>query len=154
MIQQQDIVTLRTFHATHFPGQPVPHLATSQNQAAGDTRLRNVDYLEDDDLGYYEDGVKRTLTDDQIKMFRHSEIQRLLNERRVAKEREEIRKNETDATTTAREPRKRRFYDQPADENTRVDTLIYDDQPDTRSIAHTSTTEKKFLWPVLGQKAT
>lgn len=45
-------------------------------------------YYEDDDdgLGYYEDGVKRTLTDEQIAMFRHSEIQRVLLERRRRQE--------------------------------------------------------------------
>lgn len=32
---------------------------------------------EDDGLGYYPDGVKRTLTDEQIAMFRHSELQTL-----------------------------------------------------------------------------
>lgn len=36
----------------------------------------------DDGLGYYGDGVKRTLTDEQIAMFRHSEIQSLLRDRR------------------------------------------------------------------------
>ena len=36
-----------------------------------------------DDLGYYEDGVKRTLTDEQIEIFRHSEIESL---RRAASE--------------------------------------------------------------------
>lgn len=41
-----------------------------------------VEYEEDDDgLGYYLDGVKRTLTDDQIAMFRHSEIQALIKEK-------------------------------------------------------------------------
>lgn len=40
------------------------------------------EYEEDDDgLGYYSDGVKRTLTDDQITMFRHSEIQAMIKER-------------------------------------------------------------------------
>jgi hypothetical protein len=34
---------------------------------------------EQDDLGYYPDGVKRTLTDAQISMFRFSEIQQLLS---------------------------------------------------------------------------
>ena len=42
--------------------------------------------MEDDDLGYYPDGVKRTLTDDQIAMFRHSEIYTILRERQVQKE--------------------------------------------------------------------
>ncbi|KAH8899363.1 hypothetical protein GQ53DRAFT_816516 [Thozetella sp. PMI_491] len=32
---------------------------------------------EDDGLGYYPDGVKRTLTDEQIAMFRHSELESL-----------------------------------------------------------------------------
>jgi hypothetical protein len=41
---------------------------------------------EEDDLGYYEDGTKRTLTDEQIAIFRHSEIQALLRDRRRAAE--------------------------------------------------------------------
>lgn len=32
---------------------------------------------EDDNLGYYPDGVKRTLTDEQIEIFRHSELEAL-----------------------------------------------------------------------------
>jgi len=41
-------------------------------------------YEDDDDkLGWYHDGVKRTLTDEQVAMFRHSEIQRLLQQRRL-----------------------------------------------------------------------
>ena len=36
-----------------------------------------------DDLGWYHDGVKRTLTDEQVAMFRHTEIQRLLQQRRL-----------------------------------------------------------------------
>lgn len=39
---------------------------------------------EDDGLGYYDDGVKRTLTDEQIAMFRHSEIESLLRAQRHA----------------------------------------------------------------------
>lgn len=44
---------------------------------------------EEDGLGYYPDGVKRTLTNEQIAIFRHSEIQALLRERRHAKEAQE-----------------------------------------------------------------
>jgi hypothetical protein len=51
---------------------------------------------EDDGLGYYEDGVKRTLTDEQIAIFRHSEIQTLLRNRRHA---EEAIEDEHDITT-------------------------------------------------------
>lgn len=38
----------------------------------------------EDDLGYYDDGVKRTLTDEQIDMFRQSEIRELRRERERA----------------------------------------------------------------------
>jgi len=48
----------------------------------------DYDYDDDDDgLGYYPDGVKRTLTDEQIAIFRHSELEKL----RRAKEAEEAR---------------------------------------------------------------
>lgn len=44
-------------------------------------------YLEDDDgLGYYPDGVKRTLTDEQIAMFRHSEIYSLFRKKQIQDE--------------------------------------------------------------------
>ncbi|KAI0443203.1 hypothetical protein F4803DRAFT_329391 [Xylaria telfairii] len=39
---------------------------------------------EDDGLGYYPDGVKRTLTDEQIAIFRHSEIEALRRAERKA----------------------------------------------------------------------
>ena len=52
--------------ATTFEAQPV----TEDHEAY------------EDGLGYYEDGVKRTLTDEQIAMFRHSEVQALLRDRR------------------------------------------------------------------------
>lgn len=41
---------------------------------------------EDDGLGYYPDGVKRTLTNEQVAMFRHSEIYAILRARQVARE--------------------------------------------------------------------
>lgn len=39
--------------------------------------------LDDDGLGWYDDGVKRTLTDEQIEMFRHTEIEQLMRKRRL-----------------------------------------------------------------------
>ena len=48
----------------------------------------------DDPLGYYSDGVKRTLTDDQIAMFRHSEIHSLLRQQAAAKIRDEEQKRD------------------------------------------------------------
>ena len=72
------IEDLNQFHQAHF-NSPTPSsslLAQPQEDK------------QDDDLGYYSDGIKRTLTDDQIAMFRHSEIQRLLQQRRAAREEE------------------------------------------------------------------
>lgn len=40
---------------------------------------------DDDGLGYYEDGVKRTLTDEQIEIFRHSELRELRRKQERAK---------------------------------------------------------------------
>ena len=45
-----------------------------------------LDEEEDDGLGYYDDGVKRTLTDEQIGMFRHSEIEQLVREGKLLRE--------------------------------------------------------------------
>lgn len=49
----------------------------AQNAQDDDAHLTYDDVEEEDDLGYYEDGVKRTLTDDQIAIFRHSELKSL-----------------------------------------------------------------------------
>jgi Protein of unknown function (DUF3807) len=60
------------------------------------------EYAEDDDgLGYYDDGVKRTLTDAQIAIFRHSEIQALLRERRHAREAGEDLTEQTSKPTSS-----------------------------------------------------
>jgi len=59
---------LLAFQAKHFS----PSLST----------IEQLDIEEEEDsLGYYVDGVKRTLTDEQIRIFRHSEIYSLLRER-------------------------------------------------------------------------
>lgn len=42
--------------------------------------------MEDDGLGYYDDGVKRTLTDEQIAIFRHSELEASAREKRHQEE--------------------------------------------------------------------
>ncbi|KAK1757435.1 hypothetical protein QBC47DRAFT_442317 [Echria macrotheca] len=49
---------------THLPHDPDPDHEWEDEE-------------EDDGLGYYEDGVKRTLTDEQIAIFRHSEVEQL-----------------------------------------------------------------------------
>ncbi|KAJ5728170.1 hypothetical protein N7493_004500 [Penicillium malachiteum] len=68
---------LQAFHAKHFPANP-PHAVTSQPTEYEKTG--------EDDLGYYPDGVKRTLTDEQIEIFRHSEIHALIRARELERD--------------------------------------------------------------------
>lgn len=49
----------------------------------------NVEDLGDDGLGWYSDGAKRTLTDEQIAMFRHTELEGLLRQQRLKAEDED-----------------------------------------------------------------
>ena len=63
---------LQAFHAAHFPGHPPTQIQPSTEADA-----------EEDDLGYYPDGVKRTLTDEQIQIFRHTEIHELIRARQL-----------------------------------------------------------------------
>ncbi|KAF2875014.1 hypothetical protein BDV95DRAFT_603787 [Massariosphaeria phaeospora] len=78
---------LRQFHAKHFPQAPPPEQFVSGADVGGGAVVdeEHHDYG-DDGLGYYDDGVKRTLTDEQIAMFRHSEIQIIIRERRRKRE--------------------------------------------------------------------
>jgi hypothetical protein len=76
---------------THFPGQNIPAFRlTSPNlpDPSGTTgqekeEAQDGDGDQDRELGWYHDGVKRTLTDEQIAMFRHSEIHRLLQQKQI-----------------------------------------------------------------------
>lgn len=74
---------LLQFHITHFPGQPLPPISHPILGFSSTTALQELENLGQvgDALGYYEDGVKRTLTDEQIAIFRHTEIQELLRTR-------------------------------------------------------------------------
>ncbi|KAI9698490.1 MAG: hypothetical protein M1836_004071 [Candelina mexicana] len=80
---------LEAFHAQHLSPEAVAHFPFGLTP---DTE--HPDLEDDDGLGYYADGVKRTLTDEQIAMFRHSEIQTLLRERRHARENREAEMSE------------------------------------------------------------
>ncbi|KAE8351400.1 hypothetical protein BDV28DRAFT_20982 [Aspergillus coremiiformis] len=76
------IEDLQAFQAKHFPG-------SGQTLVSEYTCYENVtdEFADDDDdLGYYPDGVKRTLTDEQIRIFRHSEVHSLLRERQLREE--------------------------------------------------------------------
>lgn len=77
---QDDLVS---FHQAHFSTSAIEQFSAEFFNAEGqDQPQESPAALEDDDgLGYYADGVKRTLTDEQIAMFRHSELETLRRER-------------------------------------------------------------------------
>ncbi|KAH7123750.1 hypothetical protein B0J11DRAFT_529798 [Dendryphion nanum] len=85
---------LKRFHAKHFPLAPLPEQFCSEVQQG-----KNDQQCEDDGLGYYEDGSKRTLTDEQIAMFRHTEIRNIIRERRRKQEVQEFTENEMQYAT-------------------------------------------------------
>ena len=60
--------------------------SSSANGDSRDWQDQDLNETESDDLGYYADGVKRTLTEEQIAMFRHSEIYALLRIRQKERE--------------------------------------------------------------------
>lgn len=71
------------------------------NQTGSNTAYeKSHDASAEDDLGYYPDGVKRTLTDEQIRIFRHSEIHALLRERQIKAENEEYERKFGDKAQT------------------------------------------------------
>ncbi|KAK3301075.1 uncharacterized protein B0H64DRAFT_30210 [Chaetomium fimeti] len=81
---------MTAFHEAHFselatdhfqahflrPDHP-PAEETTYNAADDEEYYEEYYGEEEDGLGYYPDGVKRTLTDEQIAIFRHSEIEAL-----------------------------------------------------------------------------
>ncbi|UKZ90829.1 uncharacterized protein TrAFT101_005828 [Trichoderma asperellum] len=79
---------LSEFHQSHFSNEAVSdfgqHFITLPSQEVSEDQLYEEwgeEEEEDDGLGYYEDGVKRTLTDEQIEIFRHSELRELERQR-------------------------------------------------------------------------
>ncbi|PWY69880.1 hypothetical protein BO83DRAFT_389998 [Aspergillus eucalypticola CBS 122712] len=105
------IEDLHAFQAKHFPGSVIaqtPQLQTQQvtntnqpeeypsynHEAQYTLEEEQYEYYyyeeeeEEEDLGYYPDGVKRTLTDEQIRIFRHSEIHALRREKELREEEE------------------------------------------------------------------
>ncbi|EGD85780.1 hypothetical protein H112_06702 [Trichophyton rubrum D6] len=81
---------LSAFHAKHFTTQDFNPTVASDFFASSfnntEAQSTDNDDLYDDRLGYYLDGVKRTLTEEQVQIFRHSEIQALLRQRQLEKE--------------------------------------------------------------------
>jgi hypothetical protein len=72
---------LAEFHRSHFGDDAISSFSkdfiTPSPESAPFFPEENDDWEGEDDLGYYEDGVKRTLTDEQIEIFRHSELRDL-----------------------------------------------------------------------------
>ncbi|TLS23648.1 uncharacterized protein PpBr36_05623 [Pyricularia pennisetigena] len=64
---------LEAFHHKHFSETALLHFATQFLSAESYDGAEEADC--GDGLGYYPDGVKRTLTDEQIEIFRHSELE-------------------------------------------------------------------------------
>ncbi|KAI1132673.1 hypothetical protein F5Y10DRAFT_184048 [Nemania abortiva] len=86
-VSQADI---ESFHAAHFSSDAIS-LFESQflqpgyaHNGDGSCYQYGEEEEQDDGLGYYPDGVKRTLTDDQIAIFRHSELEALRRAERMA----------------------------------------------------------------------
>ena len=61
-------------------------LFRTEHEPDQDAVYKESPQMQNGDLGYYPDGAKRTLTDDQVAMFRHSEIYSVLRERQVRME--------------------------------------------------------------------
>ncbi|KAI6250966.1 hypothetical protein HI914_00086 [Erysiphe necator] len=78
-ISQQD---LDLFYSLHFSPNNIDHFTRQflEPEEAQDP--------EDDCLGYYEDGTKRTLTDEQIAIFRHSELHRSVRFKQLSTEKQ------------------------------------------------------------------
>ncbi|KAM0305459.1 hypothetical protein ACHAPM_001839 [Fusarium culmorum] len=82
---------LFAFHEAHFSQAALASFgsdfieAPSQDHSQDDATVDAWDG-KDDGLGYYPDGVKRTLTDEQIEIFRHSELEALRKEKEKAEQ--------------------------------------------------------------------
>lgn len=117
------------FH-THFlrPDHPLPqHQDTATYNVVGEEEYYEDDE-EDDGLGYYPDGVKRTLTDEQIAIFRHSELEAL----RRARESSKIKKAIMSAAS-----------DQEGDQEQEVDLAADDDISEEAAAAAPAKKSKK-----------
>ncbi|KAF2436497.1 hypothetical protein EJ08DRAFT_674392 [Tothia fuscella] len=79
------------FYEKHFPGALLPGQLC---QGLYGEEYPYYEEEEDDGLGYYPDGNKRTLTDEQVAIFRHSEIERMVRDSETSPAAEEPTKDE------------------------------------------------------------
>ncbi|KAK5631658.1 hypothetical protein RRF57_007372 [Xylaria bambusicola] len=101
---------IESFHATHFSNNAVNLFEfeflrpDATRSSATEEYYYKEEEEEDDGLGYYPDGVKRTLTDEQIAIFRHSEIEALRRADRAASNQEATHDSEPAIDPVGREP--------------------------------------------------
>ncbi|KAI9886215.1 MAG: hypothetical protein M1823_002011 [Watsoniomyces obsoletus] len=90
LLQSQHPLALYDSTNNHAP--PLAHHQPDAEHKEYIQEEENGDYdSEEDELGYYPDGVKRTLTPAQVAMFRHSEIHAILRKRELLEEAENFR---------------------------------------------------------------
>ncbi|KAF5002174.1 hypothetical protein FGRMN_550 [Fusarium graminum] len=82
---------LIAFHEAHFSTAALASFVSDFTDSPSEDRTQhgvaNDTWEEEDDgLGYYSDGVKRTLTDEQIEIFRHSELEALRKQQEKEKQ--------------------------------------------------------------------
>lgn len=111
-----------SFHETHFSHPATDHFGSHFLQPVrsiadkGPLDGAEVENPEDEDdgLGYYPDGVKRTLTDEQIAIFRHSELETLRRARestrikRLANAADDLSEGEVSSSTPTTAPKKKK----------------------------------------------
>ena len=68
---------LLAFFEAHFSQDALSSFSGTFINPSTEQEIQDDEWDEDDGLGYYDDGVKRTLTDEQIEIFRHSELEEL-----------------------------------------------------------------------------
>ncbi|KAJ3539340.1 hypothetical protein NM208_g5528 [Fusarium decemcellulare] len=76
---------LFAFHEAHFSHAAISSFGSTfvsppDQEHCQDDATYDLWEEDDDGLGYYPDGAKRTLTDEQIEIFRHSELEALRKE--------------------------------------------------------------------------
>ncbi|EYE96028.1 DUF3807 domain-containing protein [Aspergillus ruber CBS 135680] len=145
---------LQTFQAKHFLGHRTPACDTPTAPAEDAYYSYEEEEYYDDDtehLGRYPDGVKRTLTEEQIRIFRHSEIHAILRERQLREEEAEYEGSDEQAqgpAQTGNAKRKRGDGDndegglkrvgskltESADIGSGTTALDYDDEQESRGI--------------------
>lgn len=138
---------MQAFQATHFPGHPQTIF-----QPAADPTVKNdaYDNGEETDLGYYPDGVKRTLTDEQIRIFRHSEIHALLREQQLKQDEAEYearrQKREDEPRETIRvEKNELSSSETTTIQNDVANAQLPSQQPAKPSRAETNPAESEYL---------